>query len=634
MKIKSALFVLFSAFFLLTSCQPAAPTPTLAPTALSATIAPTLTATAIPLPPDVPVYRNSFEGIPDMAAGGITSSNAEVTTSTLNFNFPGPGTALQVKGTLLGEAYSGLAVTFSIPQLTGEDSLDLSTKTIGISFFIPPDSPIQDVDVIIRNGDKVVILGTSSGTGWIDYQLDVKNVYKNTSWTYTNVSGFEAREMIKRSKAIEIAGVRGTAGTPAVTAFYLDDLNWIGIDVNHVPVDNSVDSLRKAATNQHFKIGLFDNMCYIIGCPGEPVDPWFATTIVRESSIHAASFFPILQGQDYSSFDYSGPQDEDYVKWSQFGSGNSLTTVGYALGQWYNTVPTWVRALPFPDGTWDLLSHSMEKDLHYTKGTHPVWVLFNEAIQGWNGAIPNASFDMPVGLNNRQNSTGPASDCCYSPWSERIDDTSLIKKAFEYADGLDPDATLLFNSQSNEVSGWKVSDFNYQLTSGLKASGVPIDGVGFEMHNYITPDGRMKFWLMSPLNDLRYAYLTLDDYLLRVKQNVERYRAAGLKVAFTEMTCGIDLMDRATNMPLDLTTAAGREEYDRRLQWQAKYYTGLLKIAMSYDNVIMFRMWEVTDKYPVPDSVLNPGYGSEGIFDQHYHPKPAYYAMLDLLKNP
>ena len=241
MKIKSALFVLFSAFFLLTSCQPAAPTPTLAPTALSATIAPTLTATAIPLPPDVPVYRNSFEGIPDMAAGGITSSNAEVTTSTLNFNFPGPGTALQVKGTLLGEAYSGLAVTFSIPQLTGEDSLDLSTKTIGISFFIPPDSPIQGVDVIIRNGDKVVILGTSSGTGWIDYQLDVKNVYENTAWTYTNVSGFEAREMIKRSKAIEIAGVRGTAGTPAVTAFYLDDLNWIGIDVNHVPVDNSVE---------------------------------------------------------------------------------------------------------------------------------------------------------------------------------------------------------------------------------------------------------------------------------------------------------------------------------------------------------------------------------------------------------
>ena len=60
-----------------------------------------------------------------------------------------------------------------------------------------------------------------------------------------------------------------------------------------------------------------------------------------------------------------------------------------------------------PDGTWDLLSHSMEKDLHYTKGTHPVWVLFNEAVQGWNGAIPNASFDMPVGLNNRQNSDRP-----------------------------------------------------------------------------------------------------------------------------------------------------------------------------------------------------------------------------------
>ena len=613
--------------FVLASCSTSTPAATTTPIPTN-TPQPTVTATATPAPRDVPVYRNSFEGISDLAASGITSSDADVTPNTENFNYPGPGTALEVKGTLPGEAYSSLDADFSILNLTGETSLDLSNKTFGISFFLPQDSPIQGLDVIIHSGDKVVILGASSGTGWTDYQLDVKNVYENKSWVYTNAADDEAQDMIRHCAKITLAGVRNTAGTPVETEFYLDDLNWIGIDINHIPVNGTVDSLRKYAANQHFKIGLFDYYCRIIGCPGEPADPWYAYTVAQEGTIHDASFFPILPDQDYSIFDYSPPEDAIYVQMYNFANGNSLTTVGYALGQWYTTVPQWVRDLAFPDETRALLFHSIEKDLRYTQGQHPIWILFNEAVQGFNGAIPHALYNWEVGLNNRQNTSPPASDCCYSPWSADINDSSLIKAAFIKAHEVDPGATLIFNGQSNEVEGWPVADYYYQFTSDLKAQGIPIDGVGFEMHNFITPDGRMKFWILSPSPDFEYVYMTLDEYLQKVDLNVKRYASQGLKVAFTEVDGFIKIDD------IDLTTAAGRAEYDSRLQWQAKYYAGLLKIAMENDNVILYRVFEITEKFPDAEEILTPGYGNSGIFDKNYHPKPSYDAMLELLKAP
>jgi hypothetical protein len=613
--------------FVLASCGTSTPTATPTPIPTNPP-PPTATATVTPLPPDVPVYRNSFEGITDLAASGITSSNANVTLETENFNYPGPGTALEVKGTLPGEVYSSLDADFSILNLTGETSLDLSNKTLGISFFIPQDSPIEGLDVIIHNGDKVVILSASSGTGWTDYQLDIKNVYENKSWVYTNASDDEAQAMIRHCAKISLAGVRNTAGTPAETEFFLDDLNWIGIDINHIPVDNTVDSLRRYAANQHFKFGLGDNYCYILGCPGEPADPWFAYTVVQEGNLHGASFFPILPDQDFSIFDYSGPEDAAWVQMYAFANGNSLTSMGYALGQWYTTIPQWVRDLAFPDETRALLFHSIEKDLRYTQGQHPIWIMFNEAVQGYNGAIPHAQFNPVIGLNNRQNTSPPLSDNSYSPWSADKNDSSLIGEAFIKADAVDPDATLIFNGQDNEIMGWPIADYYYQFTSGLKADGIPIDGVGFEMHNYITPDGKVKSWILSPLQDLVYVYMTLDEYLQAVKLNVERYDEVGLKVAFTEVDGFIKIDD------IDLTTAAGRAEYDSRLQWQAKYYAGLLKIAMEHDNVIAYRVFEVTEKYPGAEEILTPGYGNSGIFDKNYHPKPSYDAMLELLKAP
>jgi hypothetical protein len=614
--------------FVLASCTGSAqePTPSMAPATNPPPAAPTVTISA---PQDVPVYRNSFEGITDLEARGISSDRATITPNTENFNYPGPGTALQVKGTLPGEAYSGLEANFSIPQLTGETSLDLSNKTLGISFFIPPGSPIANMDVILHKDDKLVILGIASGSGWIDYQLDVKAVFENRSWVFTNASEAEALDMIQHAAKISFQGARTeTPGEATEAEFYLDDLNWIGIDIYHIPVDDGVDSLRKYSAGLHFKLGLSGNMYgKVFGGPGETKDPWYAYMLAQEGTLTLTGGSWPMESQDTSNFNYDPQNDAAIINLSNFAIGNSMTTVTYSLAGWfpYDQPPQWWLVLDFPDATRALLLYQVEKDLRFTLGKPSIHVFFNELVQGYNGAAPNTANNWPVGVKNRQN-TGPIiSGCCYSAWSADLHDSSLVQTAFTKAHGVDPDATLILNGEYNEIMGWKVPDYYYQFAAGLKAQGIPIDGVGFEMHNYITPDGRVMFSMLSW--PIQYMYLSLDEYLQRVDSNVKRYASAGLKVAFTEIDGGIKVDD------IDLATADGRAEYENRLQWQAKYYAGLLKIAMENDNVIVYNMWDVTEKYPTYNTALYPGYSNSGIFHKNYYPKPAYDALLALLKN-
>jgi GH35 family endo-1,4-beta-xylanase len=618
--IRSILSVLV--LFVLASCGTSTPTPY--PVNI-----PTSTSTEIPLPPDIPVYQNSFEGITDLSASGITS-DAEITPDTVNFNYPGPGTALKIKGILPDVEYSSLEVVLSIKKLTGEDSLDLSNKTLGISFYIPENSPLSTFNVLISRGDKLVILGVTEGSGWIDYSLDVKSIYEAGTWVFTNATDDEAREMIQRCETIKFVALKdASAAAGTEVEFSLDDLSWIGLnDVNHIQVNDSVDSLRKYAAGQHFKFGMWTNYQHIFGWDGGVLDPWWAYMVVQEGSVSDISFFPVLEEDDLTKIEYNGPGDPGDLQIHEFSKGNNLTMVGYNLGQWYATVPQWIRDLSYPDQTRAVLLHSIEEDLTYSKGRNPIWMLFNEAVQGYDEAIPFSAVTFPIGLNNRQNTDPNMSGCCYSPWAADINDTSLIKDAYVKAHEVDPGATLIFTGVGNEVMGRPMADYWYQLLSGLKAEGVPIDGVGFEMHQLIMPDGRIRSWIFSPLTDLRYSYLSMDDFMQGVDANIKRYASAGLKVAFTELDGFIKIDD------LDFNTPEGRAEYENRLQWQAKYYAGLMKIAMENENVILYKIFQITDKYGIDMGPIDAGFGNSGIFDKNYHPKPAYFALLDQLKNP
>ena len=596
--------------FVLASCGTSTPAANLTPIPTNiphstaeamATATATATVMATPAPKDVPIYRNSFEGITDLAASGITSAS-DVTLNTDNFNYPGGGTALEINGVLQGAQNSNLYVDFSVKELTGENSLDLTNKTIYYSAYIPADSAIDNISVYAGKGGQFVQLGGITADdywkkgAWHDYQFDL-----------TTVQG-----LMKDSDTIRIVGQRLADGDPITDYFLVDDLKWIGSDIFNVPVDNNVDSLRKYAANKHFEFGLWAGNRYLYGDGHTQKDPWYVYMAAQEGAVNAVWNFLSKENENYSNFDYDRPEDAFLLGQYQYGEGNSMATLGYGIGGWGG--PQWIRDLAFPDATQAFLLYHVEKDLRYTKGQNPIWILFNEPVFFFSGN--------GYGLKNRQE-TGDD----YSPWAANRTDFSLIKAAFIKAREVDPNATLMINDGSNEDIGWVRSDLYYQIASDLKAQGIPIDGVGFQMHNYIDPNGKLVVFREAlPWDYSNTQRMDLDTYLNNVELNVKRYASIGLKVAFTEVEGQIKFDD------IDFATLAGRAEYEKRLQWQAKYFAGLLRIALENDNVIMFHMWGVTDRYQNVQPW--PGYGNGFIFDKNFNPKPAYYAMLELLKAP
>ena len=565
----------------------------------------------------MPIYQNSFEGITDPAASGITS-NADVTLSTENFNYPGGGTALEIVGILPEERGSNLHVDLSIRKLLGEESLDLTDKTIYYSAFIPVDSAIDRISLYAGKGNQFILLAEVTADAWWN-----KGVWHDYHFDLSHAQG-----AMKDCDTIRITGLRPSSGDRATAYFLVDDLKWIRGDSFNIPVDDSIDSLRKYAANRHFKFGLYSSEV-IFGWEDDPFkntrddtkDPWYAYVAVQEGVVNVVEDWSPRPNEDFSNLDYDPVEDASTIRQYNFGNANSMTPLGYGIGGLYFTAPEWLRTLDFPDATKALLLYHIERGLHYTRGQNPVWLLFNEFILGEGYGANGLKYRKTPLLGIDGYDHGDSEH--YSPWAANRTDSSLIEAAFIKAHEVDPGATLLLNDYQDEQIGLKKSEYFYQLASDLKAKGIPIDGVGFQMHNPIEPGGTLTF--MIPFTwPWQWEHIDLDTYLNNVDLNVKRYASIGMKVAFTEVEGQFKIDD------LDLTSATGRAEYERRLQWQAECFAGLLKIALENENVIMFHIWGVTDRYQNGEAV--PGYGNGFIFDRNYNPKPAYDAMLELLK--
>jgi endo-1,4-beta-xylanase len=183
-----------------------------------------------------------------------------------------------------------------------------------------------------------------------------------------------------------------------------------------------------------------------------------------------------------------------------------------------------------------------------------------------------------------------------SPWLVGLG-PDYIDKAFRWVDEVDPDALLFYNDYNAEGLGEK-SDHVYELVSGLLERGVPIDGVGFQMH----------FW------DL-VSHPSPED----VAANMKRLTDLGLLVTITEMDV---VIHNSSGTPED------------KLQQQAEWYAAILRVCMENPGCIGFGTWGFTDKHswlysPEPNSYSNQG---PLLFDTDYQPKPAYDELMDTLK--
>jgi endo-1,4-beta-xylanase len=169
-----------------------------------------------------------------------------------------------------------------------------------------------------------------------------------------------------------------------------------------------------------------------------------------------------------------------------------------------------------------------------------------------------------------------------------------IALAFQWAHEADPQARLFYNDFNGEGLNRK-SDAIYALALGLKREGVPIDGIGWQMH----------------------VFLDKNPSTIEMMANFSRLDDLGLKVDITEM---------------DVRVGYNLQERPARLLAQADIYRRTLRACLDAPNCEMFEVWGVTDHYSWFDFNQDPSqYDAPLLFDERGNPKPAYYALVDEL---
>jgi endo-1,4-beta-xylanase len=249
-----------------------------------------------------------------------------------------------------------------------------------------------------------------------------------------------------------------------------------------------------------------------------------------------------------------------------FANAHSMQVRGHNL-VWYTALPSWLTTGHFSrDELISILHEHILAEVSHYRGQVNIWDVVNEAI----------------------NNDGTLRD---SIWSRGIG-PDYLDLAFRWAHEANPQARLFYNDYGAEGLSQK-SNAIYNLLSGMIKRGVPINGVGLEMH--VSVDG----------------YPQPQDVLA----NMKRLAALGLEVQITEMDVKIQDDPRPMQVRLDA---------------EAQIYRDMLSTCLVVEQCTAFVMWGFTDRYSwIPGATGHVD--APLIFDAAYNPKPAFFALLDVL---
>jgi len=245
-----------------------------------------------------------------------------------------------------------------------------------------------------------------------------------------------------------------------------------------------------------------------------------------------------------------------------YGQGNGMKIKGHAL-IWHGSVPSWVGSLSTADLRVAFEDHIRAVADHF-RGRVVAWDVVNEAVADDGSGLRDTVFRQKLG-------------------------DQYIADAFRLARQADPQALLFYNDYGGEGLNQK-SNRIYDLVQGLRAQGVPIDGVGLQMH-------------VSASNAPSEA---------NVAANVSRLAALGLLVNISEMDVRIRDLPAAT-----------------RLETQRTAYRTLVSVCVAEPRCDAVTFWGFTDAH----SWIDAQFGADDplLFDDNYAAKPAYSGVFDAL---
>lgn len=134
------------------------------------------------------------------------------------------------------------------------------------------------------------------------------------------------------------------------------------------------------------------------------------------------------------------------------------------------------------------------------------------------------------------------------------------------------------------------------MVKDFKRQGVPISGVGLQMHVF-----------------------NRDDVPSQIARNIARFTKLGVEVQVTEMDVALPL-------------AGHGKTSNSQLEWQAKVYSSVATSCAENPGCTAFQTWGFTDRHSWIPGHTKWKRGAALIFDADYRAKPAYRAVLDAFR--
>ncbi len=240
----------------------------------------------------------------------------------------------------------------------------------------------------------------------------------------------------------------------------------------------------------------------------------------------------------------------------------------------YFVLPDWLKNGGYSrDDLLRIIQNHVQTVVSRYKGKVAIWSVVNEPL----GDPSNPSF-----------------------WQDKLAGSDWIALAFNTAHDADPYAYLILNDYGIEFAGAPKGDAILNLVKGLKEKGVPINGVGFQMH----------LWAADFATEEK-----LNSKIRSLVQNIKRFEEIGVDVHITEFD-------------VDMQEVNGTAQ--QRLKLQAGIYNRITRAAIQA-GVKHITIFGVRDN----ESWLLNFYGHKNaiplLFDDDGNFKPAYFAFMSAL---
>ncbi|HLW85545.1 MAG TPA: endo-1,4-beta-xylanase [Candidatus Sulfotelmatobacter sp.] len=339
-------------------------------------------------------------------------------------------------------------------------------------------------------------------------------------------------------------------------------------------------SLRQAA----------DSAGVLIGAAVRPSllsEPAYASTLAREFNLvepeDALKWWVIRRNSD--GFDFQGA--DEIVRFAQ---AHGMKIRGHCL-VWDHDHPGWLANGHFaPSQLSQLLHEHIDRVMKRYAGQVFAWDVVNEAMDE-NGRLRDSLWYNRPGIGFADQGT------------------AYLEQAFRWAHEADPHALLFYNEAEGEMLNRK-SDAIYEMLKGFKRRGVPIDGVGLQLH---------------------IPNLEIDEAALAA--NIARLTALGLQVHITELDVSLTASaagDSRVRPPHDHDLRSDDLRNNDLLR-QAQVYRSVVRACLQNPGCTAIQTWGFSDKYSWIGSHSHGTRGRALLFDKTYQPKPAYDAVLQEL---